>query len=499
MLAVELSKTGPPNNEMIFINDNHPPAENMMFTNDKCPPSGNMLFVNNRDCSPSNSNDSNDSNDSMDLLEIIEKNMIKILALNLFNASIVHYKDDLFLISFRIFENKYLRELRDKNFTKSDFNSDDFKPYNMFHPWTSKWADVTGGGGSPGTTISRFVLARIIKSDLTVIKVYSNGLDVEDIRLYKDTNGQIYLYGLKYIVEVPNTDKVGRQVRFNINNIESEKNVLGFSDYIVVCKQESKVEKNWMFDNNNLIYNIKFGSFFPVNVYNYNNNLKKCDIVDKINNTSFFDDYNKLYKEGITNEKILNSSLIRFSGGSPLLLLPNGNKLFIGHIVVDYKNLNYNINNSAINENLQLFKSHPEIHDTKAEKSGLYARHHYEFIYYLIFIELNSNNDIIKLSKPFSMFTRDNTGVNFPCGLTINNNELYFTFGESDYLTLISHISVSDLEKRLIDINVFIKNPELFKFQEVMVKNNNHKVDVDIFNKYLKYKTKYLQLKQNMY
>jgi hypothetical protein len=416
------------------------------------------------------------------------KNRFKSTYMNLFNPSIVHLNDNIYLLSFRNYYNICMDD-------KTSF--DDIKPWHKGHPWFSYWKDISKqdcdknlnqykkegviGGESrstPEKTNTYFCLINISGDSITVVKEFKTYLNkYEDVRLYKDLNNQIYGYGLKYI------EKGGRLFRFKINITGDD---IIFDDFQMMCKQQGKVEKNWMFDKDNNIYNIPYGSFVPISVYkSIDNNVSNCIDLESVNSINdFFNFYNRLYA---------NKNLIRFSGGTPLITLPDGKKIFVGHVVVDYKDPAFfdNKTDIRIKENLSLFEKHPR---DKPFKNEMYKYHHYNFIYYNIFVIIE-NNKITKISLPFSIYFQENTGINFPTGLTLNNNnELIFTFGESDYISIISIIKLDDLFTVMVPLEYFKENPSEFKFLEIRKELSGG----NYYEKYLKYKTKYLNLKNKL-
>jgi hypothetical protein len=429
---------------------------------------------------------------SSDLISLVTLKITYFNSLNLFNMSIVHYKDNLFLVCFRQFKNKCYNSITDI------IDKDNFKPYHKNHPWSSYWKDLTkeqcklntikyineeilaGGDGSSYDSSTRTFFALIvIEENIKIIKQYINYLIYEDTRLYKDINNKLYAYGLKYIDE--NSNNVGRLFRIEIEILDSDSDI-NFINEIKLCNQTNKIEKNWMFDINNNIYNIPYPKFLPIQIYSITNNLPNiCSDNGIIEFTSFFENYNKLYDN--------NKKIIRFSGGTPLITLPNSKQIFVGHIVVDHKKLDYTNTNPLIQKNLELFKNHPKDTPFKNEK---YKYHHYEFIYYMLFIEIN-NNKITRLSKPFAIFFKENTGINFPTGLTLFNEQLLLTFGESDYLSNISIIDINELENNLYTLDYFSADYNLFDFTEINL--NNHNPKINYYQKYIKYKNKYIGLK----
>ena len=158
-----------------------------------------------------------------------------------------------------------------------------------------------------------------------------------------------------------------------------------------------------------------------------------------------------------------------------------------------------------------------------------YRLHHYTAIYYMYIYTFDPNTSHIKrISNAFVPPTSIDTGVIFPCGIEIKNNNLLISYGETDSLIKITVLNMNVFKKeeylKLYDINEiksynyqfinftknYIRKPKIIKESNVNV-NLNVKPNImdnkymssaisggndSYYDKYLKYKNKYLLEKQ---
>ena len=62
------------------------------------------------------------------------------------------------------------------------------------------------------------------------------------------------------------------------------------------------------------------------------------------------------------------------------------------------------------------------------------------------------SNRVVRISQPISIFESEilNTQINFPCGLVKLQDSIVFSFGESDYKTIVIKMRDSELEKIMV-------------------------------------------------
>jgi hypothetical protein len=308
-----------------------------------------------------------------------------------------------------------------------------------------------------------------------------------------------------------------------------------------------------------------------IHPYSFETKISLCSRKKKEFSVGLFDDINNIYDLTNTNQHI-----IKFSGGTNGIKLNDKEHIAIGHIVINVKKMRqiYNTITNGIDENnhteiiknlinqnlLRLGKNNNDkeidfiynnILDIKNRKiednlddidvddpnyKG-YRLHHYTAIYYMYIYTFDSNTSEIKrISNAFVPPTSIDTGVIFPCGIEIKNNNLLISYGETDSLIKIAILNMNVFNKeeylKLYDINEiksynyqfinfaknYIPKPKIInqikhianiadigqsdiKEQHIGISggNNSSINNVSYYGKYIKYKNKYISLKKQYF
>ena len=303
-----------------------------------------------------------------------------------------------------------------------------------------------------------------------------------------------------------------------------------------------------------------------IHPYSFETKISLCSSDKKEFSVDLFDDINKIYD--LTN---MNEHIIKFSGGTNAIKFNDTEHIAIGHIVINVKKMRkvYETvtNNSDINDHPTIIKNkikenikqywgenininneeidfiHNNILDIKNREINYnptdddaddlnykgYRLHHFTAIYYMYVYTFNSStSEITRISNAFVPPTSVDTGVIFPCGIEIKDNNLLISYGETDSLIKISVINMDVFEReeflKLYNINDvrsykykfinftknFIPKPKMINENDNdnSKKNNIPINNIDVMNtdrisggnkylkKYLKYKQKYLSLKK---
>ena len=264
----------------------------------------------------------------------------------------------------------------------------------------------------------------------------------------------------------------------------------------VLCPQihKNSIEKNWSVWTSNgcdylTYFTMPYGTpLVHVQVFNY----------DGVNNWNCQIDENILYNlECLKNNKFENLSLInlkniisehvnffenfnfyyyysiKFSGGSQCIRFNDNENIGIGHVVIDLtkikKNIDYFENDQMtvlnfmkkynigkdlaeiLYYNLLNFYNRP-----LSDSNENYSFHHNKYAYMMFFYTFNYNYpfNLKRISYIFSpKFFKYNTGVVFPCGIQLVNNNIIVSYGESDNQSCIFEVSKTDVNDTLFDIN----------------------------------------------
>lgn len=384
----------------------------------------------------------------MKIVDLTEKLKTNINDTNyyIFNNSLVHYKDNIFLMTYRTI--KYNLEER-------------------IHPWSFWWNGYK--------LLKKCEIEKNKHFDDT-FKLYSqskyrNDLAFDSILTFNDTKTDYIPLNLQEfdstglaILEYIDDEF---HVKYNINNIfenlmnqDARLAIIDGSIWITynvflfnkndilqveLCKREifidleakiiffgkenfllnhehKLVEKNCVIHNENVLYEIhdNFTVFTKEKIVDFNNDIIKNFIKNNKNTI--------------------------FSLSTPVIKYKNNN-LMVGHLKLEYKNEQ---NNYFLNS----------IDLTKINKHGKY-------IYFAFFILFDDNYNILKMSD-FFIPTIDNCHLPyllvFPSGLTTYNDKIYMSYGEGDERVKIAEFTHKEIDFMLKkdDFKYVFLNEEYF-------------------------------------
>ena len=460
-------------------------------------------------------------NSTANLLQVHLQKYYKKFNINNFyklNPSIVKLSDTKLLMCYRL----YMGELGCDKFTMDEC-----------HPWKRMWASSIFEYETPITKLNYVGLSRINLSTMEIEEDIVLGIDdeptgMEDVRLFEE-NGNFYLSGA---ITVGNLEKgsgewkdnrILRQaiVKLGSQNELIQKLSSNLKSVNLNCIEAhtSVMEKNWFgYKNNNkyIIVNPTFGKFFPLKQFNLeldnliplNENVKqlhypkyknmravKCNSIGQITDNNLIKLLNDTYRSLLKDDS---KDLFRLSGGSWGVDISKDESLFIGHVVAyidlldNNKVINYIKSNSKsiISNNLYHLLFNRKYQLTFFGKT---------MRYFQMFFVINKNsNKLTKISHGFNIFENKDkeSGVNFPIGLVKQNDDIFISFGESDYKTIIIKMKLSEVYK-LLNITE-IKDTKLLTYDKES-KLICYNVDKDKFYlKYMKYKNKYLSLQSEL-
>lgn len=471
-----------------------------------------------------------------------------------FNPGLCHLKENLFLMSYRIWIDKY-----------SHLSRKYPNPIENGSPWNSWWNPIDLNdilNSSSGKIINSNLLSSIPTLNffgLAVIKIdekisvihdqicISDNSYVEDGRIFKDSNNIIKIiytavnkninesvlflnshsepYKNRRFMctnEIGSVDKILSEISdINNENIDllnknnffkfNPKKIITIGKSIIMSpilhKNYNRIEKNWICwkDKNNKDYisdfRIPIGSSIihtPVITYNDQNEWKHYNdpnvsehlkyLIRSNDNNVFINlvDNNKSITENIYLFDKINEyygNCVRFSGGTNAIKFDDNSNIAVGHInihiqkfkklfksnllttdILDIQNkfnLSYEQSHN-IYSNINNFLNRP----IENGSDNKYTHHHSSRVYMMFFYTFNSSYpfNIIKISHCFTPpFVKFNTGVVFPTGIEIINNNLYVSYGESDNLICIFKTDSYDLVNYLHNIDI---HPADYKFIE---------------------------------
>ena len=382
-----------------------------------------------------------------------------------FNPGLTHYKQDLYILSYRIYKDmKYLN----------------IKEYPTWkekgHPWKSNWQGINKVGIS---------IVKLPKNNIKKYKIIHNQvLDIEekpaniisgpeDMRLFKDSNNDIY--GL---FNMANSESLNFQ-KSKINRIKGDTRTMYTVKIIInpktfyikssnlkpLCLNHSTgIEKNWspfVIKNKDYVTNFDFNKSSIHHIYtvkNYSSGICKNNFIK--NNVNFFEEIKKKFPT------------IRFSGGSQSISYNQTQMISIGHIVITIQKQN---GSGVSKKKLKVYQSKP--------KKKIKIK---EIKYYYMFFYTFSKNkpfNIKRISNPFQPYTKENYGIFFPTGIVKKGSRFYISYGESDNYVKIFDIKKKDIEKMLKNIKKisldeynfvrFLKNGKMK--ENIILKDNNLK------------------------
>lgn len=257
-----------------------------------------------------------------------------------FNPSVSHWKDNLYLCTFRVFS-------RYPGINSSDYDKDPVTSPN--HPWLGSieawplwWNSVYGYDKT------RVVLLRINDElNVTLVNDYGEVWGVDGRLLKIDYDKFIFMYNI-WIGKDKNIRIKGNK------NCENGCMLIGTRIFTlhgalhgdtmskgkgrILCPEIShRIEKNWSIwqeSDNSLKFSYGLSPTHEIFSLKINKNIIDCDGIQKIHGkVNFFHELEKYYN------KIVSISLT-----TPALLQLNGKFLAVGHLKYKYRHIDYNVN-----------------------------------------------------------------------------------------------------------------------------------------------------------
>lgn len=279
---------------------------------------------------------------------------------------------------------------------------------------------------------------------------------------------------------------------YKINNINLllTDDLLTIEKPVLLCPHMHKldVEKNWVHwkssDNKDYItyFTYPFGNplihlniikFDKINYFDIDNsqNIKNNILCVKKFNPNIgisLVDFNSFQYEEIDFFKKINMyyfDCIKFSGGTSMIRFNNNENIGVGHMVINLHKLQNLINLKEISADVNFLVKKLNINVSSSYNLSLNLKkfynkrinnnnHHcYMYLMFYYTINLNYPYNLMRISNAFiPKFINKNTGVVFPCGLELSNNEIYLSYGESDNLLCILKTPANDVDTKLMDI-----------------------------------------------
>jgi hypothetical protein len=385
----------------------------------------------------------------------------------IFNPSIAHWINDLYLVSYRFFKRKTKNEQFLTPFTlPGDYD---------YHPWGEpKWKNE-GGVDNTG-----FILLKLIKENNIykpkLVKRYYDVLNINfnvvDTRILKtripnqficyfniflsDENEGYFDTNKKQIETCASFCAVMGYCYLEIDPITGT--LLRSSKINRLCGNKSdKIEKNWsMFldDNNystNKDFDLNLGIVYGLSNIGIGYERKNNDIIVMNPSCTLYPQSKNIlfnFQELENTYKIDNRNAVHISASTPCIKLDNNKWISVGHIKYDYnKILNFK-DSSLYNFTVFLNKlNYPK---------------HYSLIYLMFFYifekEQNLQNELDSTYKvtqcsPFFLTTPNLYSLAFPSGLekVFNENKLIISYGDGDSFCKLAIVNIDDIQ--FIDVN----------------------------------------------
>lgn len=380
-----------------------------------------------------------------------------------FNNSLIHYKDNLFLMSYRVIysncDQKYhpWKMWYDGDKLFYNLNTDKFS-YNIFN---CKYRNINNNYIiKKASSFNNIDLQQkyFDSTGLAVLKyenetfsivynmnnIFDNDMN-QDARICK-IDSDFYITYNGYINKNSNNNAtmLYRKISFLAD-------VLFLSTEKHMCDNiGGDIEKNWVFhDQTSILYKIN-GSFQIIE----NNVLKTINVLLLKQLIDFYGDDN-----------------IYISLSTPPVNY-NGKYLSVGHIKIAYKNIN---------------KESPFIkflNNTRVKYDDL-IKNHGKYIYFMFFFEYTSDFIMTRISHSFIPTNDDNCHLPyllvFASGLTIYENKLMISYGEGDVRSKLLTIDISLVNNMLVDVDDL--TPETYKFSVIKNINKNRILILGYYNK----------------
>jgi hypothetical protein len=377
----------------------------------------------------------------------------------LFNPSLAHYKDNLYLCLYR----KFVRfpELKQKG---DDYDYSVFDKLNINHPWlggpnSSFWWKSYYGFDKSGIAILsiddnnnvnitnlQLNIFEIINGIKTSIN--SNPIKGVDARLLHLGNGFFVssyntFLGNRSDISLKEGDCGNWCGLISTRIIEIKNDELIFHPEVVLCPEKSnRVEKNWSFWLHNKKLSLSYGlenghEIFQLNLYP--NKTIGCTGITKNKSIIFFNKFKKYYK-----------NKIHISVTTPAISFNDIEYIGVGHIKYKYENNLGDIQNTKLsNFTLQMTLENKKFHPI--------------YVYLMFFYTFNPvDGGVTKISNMF--LPQSDYVLCFPSGISKTpNNSFLISYGDSDVKCRFFKTSYVEIVDSLYDINNIIPNDIDFK------------------------------------
>jgi hypothetical protein len=392
-----------------------------------------------------------------------------------FNPSIAHWKDDLYLCTYRQFvryPNLFQKSTTDTGIPY-DYTRDKFTDPN--HPWFGKcrhlrW-NYKAGGGFDNTRISIIQIdtekeeVNLIPSRMYVENKVVQNIVGQDARLLQINDNKFLLSCNNYfngviIKDQTNCPNSCQLISTRIIEVLDNYQIIIHPETVLCPNISSIIEKNWSFS---LINRGKPEAYIAFSYGLYP--------IHEVFNVSI--EQNQLICRDITpiiksREDNIFSRLVKFYGeklffvsvSTPTVEIEPNIFLGVGHIKFIHTQITLFPNPSPLYNFYEMYKSSKTMHEI--------------YIYMMFFYAFNiDNGDIITCSN---MFLPPTTGtLCFPSGLTRKNNSdlIILSYGENDDKCMFLTYTIQELKKLLNDQNIVNKqaNEVLFYMMSEEVKD----------------------------
>ena len=362
----------------------------------------------------------------------------------LFNPSIVYWKDNLYLLSYR----RFFRSLDYYNHYLID-------PYNNSnHPWYGGPESKTWWKANKGSDDTGLLLLEIIGMNVNVVKNFVNdigyieGADARLLKLNTDKNSFVISYNV-WLNNRPDlmlkNDKCNKwcgliaMKKIELTQSGSNDYSIKMSNESIVCPNISnQVEKNWSFwDFQNKLY---FSySISPRHMVVQLKDVKSCSLktIQGDSKINFFERFEQYYQQNSGHQVVFTCL------STPAIPLYNSNRYIgVGHIKYKIDTIPFIPKDS----NLYVFHNYLIRRGISFHPVYAYMMFFYEFDPYTY--ELTRVSDLFFPEL-------DKWGLVFPSGLTSTHNEntLLVSYGDHDTECKLFTITIQKLNSMLYNIN----------------------------------------------
>jgi hypothetical protein len=364
----------------------------------------------------------------------------------LLNPSIAHWKDDLFLCSYRVY-------IRYPGLNTSEYVNDPIS--NPNHPWLGGDKSTTWWQSKQGYDQTRLSLLRIRGKSVDKIETYGEISGV-DARLIKIDPDRFVILLNVWIrdknIRLKRTDcKKGCMLIIARVITMTDTNELALSKGLVLCpKRAERIEKNWtcwMSPEGELM--VSYGITLNHEVFRLQviNDKVSCVNISSIRGRNkFFKNLSKYYRHACFDHFPWCTST-----STPAVRMSNGNYLGVGHFKYDYKHALM-----RTNKNTYLYRFTEMLRKKK-------KKFHPRFVYLMFLYEFSATApySILRTSDMF-IPKSSNFALAFPAGLTHNpdDNNYIISYGDHDTECWLLFMTERQIDKALREIT----NPADLKF-----------------------------------